>query len=426
MDTILTHQYQCHAFHDALPGGKGSGQLSVDVSGIRFNVGHVNGLLPLQGLTINLGGANNRIVFFTHPVTPEIALYTSDLSILKNTLLLAHSECGPQLKLAQNKRQSSWIIFGIIALIFLSLPILLFFQMNRLSNSIAKQIPASWETTLGQGVAAQYRIAHTLMPKEQSERLLKPLATPLLGALSNSPFKYEITIVNDGALNAFALPGGFLTINSGLILKAESAEELLGVMAHEISHVESRHGIRSIIGNAGIYLVVSTLLGDIQGMLATVSSAAPLLLSQQYSRQFETDADENGVKLLQQANINPAGLPTFFEKMILEEQKMLAKIENEDARSAYKKAITLLSTHPTSDERMAHLKKLIGSQRDEYINLEPEFKALQNAVKHFVTEAPLKAENKTQNDSPIKTANNTNSSADTTATPDTTVKGENP
>ena len=423
----MSDQYQCHAFNETLPNGKGAGQLSVETYGVKFSVGNINGLLPLERLSVSVGGANNRIVFITHPTKPEITLYTSDLSILKNTLLLAHSECSPQLKLAQHKRQSSWIIFGFVALIFLSLPVLLFLQMNRLSNAIAKQIPARWETALGQGVAAQYRITHTLMPKEQSDRLLKPLVTPLLAALSNSPFTYEISIVNDGDLNAFALPGGFLTINSGLILKAESAEELLGVMAHEISHVESRHGVRSIIGNAGVYLVVSTLLGDIQGMLATVSSAAPMLLSQQYSRQFETDADENAVKLLQQANINPEGLPTFFEKMILEEQKMLAKIENENARSAYKKAITLLSTHPTSDARMAHLKKLIANHRNDYTNLEPEFKALQHAVKQFVTDAPQKAVDNTKNDSAIKAKNNTSSSADaTTTTPDTTEKGENP
>jgi beta-barrel assembly-enhancing protease len=381
--------YQCHAFHEALPDGKASGQLNISAQGISFSVNNINGLLPLENLNISLGGASNRIVFIAHPNTPEITLYTSDLSILENSVLRAHPECIPQLHLARKKRQSSWAIFSAIVLFLISLPFIFFFQMDRLSGNIANQIPTQWETKLGQSVAAQFRMTHQLMPIELSESLIKPLATPLLTALSNSPFTYQFTIVNDGDLNAFALPGGFLTINSGLILKAESAEELLGVMAHEIGHVEARHGVRSIIGKAGIYLVASTLLGDIQGLLATISSAAPMLLSQQYSRQFETDADENAVILLQQAKINPEGLPIFFEKMILEEQKILANIENENARTAYKKAMTLLSTHPTSEARITHLKKLIASTHgDNYINLENEFKALQQAVKDFVSNLP--------------------------------------
>jgi predicted Zn-dependent protease len=229
------------------------------------------------------------------------------------------------------------------------------------------------------------------MPKEEVNTLLKPLTSPLLDALHNSPYKYDFTIVNDGNLNAFALPGGYVTINSGLILKAESAEELLGVLAHEISHVEERHGVRSIAGNAGLYLIASVVLGDVSGLLATVANAAPMLVSQTYSRSFESEADEKALKLMQRAKINPEGLPRFFEKMIAEEKAMLDKIENEKAKVAYKTAMTFLSTHPASEKRMERLRELIGDKKGEtnnYRNQSADFKALQEAVKKFIENSP--------------------------------------
>ncbi|RYD69037.1 MAG: hypothetical protein EOP53_27825, partial [Sphingobacteriales bacterium] len=111
--------------------------------------------------------------------------------------------------------------------------------------------------------------------------------------------------------------------------------------------------------------------------------------SQTYSRGFETEADENAVKLMKRANINPEGLPRFFEKMIAEEKAMFDKIENEQAKAAYKTAMTFLSTHPASEKRMTHLRELIGENKNtEYLDQDAQFKALQDAVKKFVEHAP--------------------------------------
>jgi predicted Zn-dependent protease len=285
-------------------------------------------------------------------------------------------------------------------------------KMDRLAGYAANQIPVEWETKLGESITAQYRITNNLMPKEEVSALVKPLTSPLINALNNSPYKYDFTIVNDGSLNAFALPGGFVTIHSGLILKAESAEELLGVLAHEINHVEKRHGLRSIAGNAGIYMLASVVFGDVSGLLALVANAAPMLMSQTYSRGFETEADENAVELMKRANINPEGLPRFFEKMIAEEKAMFDKIENEQAKAAYKTAMTFLSTHPASEKRMTHLRELIGNNSHvEYMNQDAEFKALKDAVKKFVENAPSAITSK-PSDAPVNDSSSSESSSE--------------
>jgi beta-barrel assembly-enhancing protease len=384
MDASSSSSYQCHAFHDSLPGGKASGRISLSQVGVHYQVGGLEGSLPFTQLQFTLGGAGNRLVFIKHPAMADLTLYTSDLSILKNPVVLAHPEAAPQINRARKQRHFAWGVLTGVGLLIIAIPVLLALNMEFFTGIAARQVPVSWETKLGESVSAQYRISHKLMPREESDVLLKPLVDPLVTALQKSPYQYQFTIVNDGTLNAFALPGGFVTIHSGLILKAESAEELLGVLAHEISHVEERHGVRSIVNNAGIYMLASAIFGDVSGLLATVSSAAPMLLSQQYSRRFETDADEKAAKLMGRAHINPEGLPRFFEKMIAEEKAMLDKIESEEARTAYKTAMVFLSTHPASEERMKHLRELTKDHEDNYLQLNKQFKALQEAVKTFV------------------------------------------
>ncbi|MFZ6767983.1 M48 family metallopeptidase [Undibacterium sp. Di26W] len=398
---LISSTYPCHAFHASLPGGRDTGELQLTQTGLSYQVASLVGTLPFARLELTLGGAANKLIFIKHLDKPDLVLYTSDLGILDNPILRAHPECSRQIGVARRKRAQGWGILLGLSLLLLALPLGLLWQMGSFSDYAARKIPVQWEEKLGAGVAAEQALENKHMPKAEAEVLLKPLTAPLLQSLQDSPYHYTIVIANDSSTNAFALPGGYVTINSGLILKAGSAEELLGVLAHEISHVEHRHGMRSIISNAGIYLVASAVFGDVSGLLATVGSAAPMLLSQQYSRQFETDADEKAVILLQRAHINPEGLPRFFERMIAEEKAAMEKIDNKQAREAYKKAIGLLSTHPASEKRLTNLRSLIGQSKGQYVNQEVAFRDLQEAVKKFVA-ASSEAEPKKPETTPEK------------------------
>ena len=161
-----TSGYQCHGFHDSLPGGKSSGFLTLDGPGLAYKVGELSGNLPFTHMKFALGGASNRLVFITHPQAPDLTLYTSDLSILKNPFLLAHPECAPQIGRAKQQRHENWLTFAAIAIVILAIPALLLWKMEYLSGYVAKQVPVTWETTLGESVAAQYRITHDLKGSE--------------------------------------------------------------------------------------------------------------------------------------------------------------------------------------------------------------------------------------------------------------------
>ncbi len=385
-DFTHTH-YDCMGFHTRLPKGKASGSMTINSAGIEFSIQEQRLRLPLDGLQVSLGGASNRLVYFEHPLLNGWSFYTSDRSVLKDAHLHRLPGVSKLLTGARNKHWLGWGLLATVATLIVAVPLLIVLRMDFFTGLIAKKIPVEWEQSLSKSAMAQYQFGKQLLDDKEAERLLKPLVDPLVNALDHSRYQYHFNIVNEGSLNAFALPGGQVVIHSELILRADSAEELLGVLAHEIQHVEQQHGLRNMIGASGIYLIASAVFGDASGLLAVLGSAAPLLLNQSYSRGFETDADVKGFALLQKAKINPSGLASFFEKMIDEEKKQMDKVLDKENQELAKQALQFLSTHPASEDRIKQLQQLAqeNAQHIEYQNLQAAFEELQTATKIFVT-----------------------------------------
>jgi len=382
-------KYTAHAFHDSLPKGRSSGSLELTPLGIRFSNEKQNITIPYARLKISLGGASKRLVFFAHPHFPDWSIYTSDLSITNDPILNSKTELAQQLANVQKKRFLNWsITLGVLAVIVM-IPIMLLISMDSITAIVAKRLPIEWEEEIGEESFQQYDIEHQLMEGEAFEKTLSNLTTQLIEK-ADKKYTFRIYISNDPSLNAFALPGGYIVLNSGLILAAESAEEVLGVLAHEINHVTQQHGIRNVIGSVGIYLTVQALLGDASGLIALFADAAPLLLNQKYSRHFESEADELGVELLTKANINPHGMVRFFERVLAEQKKQLEKLEDSgEMGKILVSTLGYLSSHPATEDRITEINKMIASKTVNYKSLNHEFEILQNLVRNFVSESEL-------------------------------------
>ncbi len=377
-------EYQAHAFHEGFAKGRASGVLAVSAQEMVFSSNEQSVRFPLQEARFELGGASDRLVFIRHPQYPDWTLYTSDRSILNNPTLHLDDSIQRQLRKARHTRRFNWSILLLVLVLAVGTPTLLLTQMDWVSGLVARQIPPSWETKLGQSVFAQYRVSHKLLETDPAQEALAQLTQPLLSSLDDPRYEYRIYISNDAGLNAFALPGGYIVLNAGLILEADSASELLGVLAHEITHVREQHGVRGLIQAAGNFAVIQALFGDVSGVLATVAGAAPLLLNQSYSRDFETEADVQGLDLLEKAGIDPRGLVTFFEKLIEQEKKRLAEIEDADTRDLVSGAMDFLSSHPATEKRIEALKERIKDSPQGYRNLDAEFAQLQALVAEFM------------------------------------------
>lgn len=138
------------------------------------------------------------------------------------------------------------------------------------------------------------------------------LVTRLSSGNLFSPNKFHIHVINNNEVNAFALPGNHIVVYSGLIYMCDNPEELIGVLAHEIAHLEKRHVIERMRTEGIITLLEGAVA---QGGGAAVASAVGELAGLAFSRDQENEADEVGFTFLINSNIRPNGMATLFRKM---------------------------------------------------------------------------------------------------------------
>ncbi|MFN7931771.1 MAG: M48 family metallopeptidase [Bryobacteraceae bacterium] len=191
---------------------------------------------------------------------------------------------------------------------------------------------------------------------------------------SDAKVPFTIKVIDSEEVNAFALPGGFFFVNSGLILRAESEAELAGVMAHEIAHVAARHGTRQatrgqFVNMASIPLIFWGGWAG-YGVRQAASVLVPLgFLS--FSRGFEEEADLLGLQYLYKTGYDPTAFVDFFEKLQSMEKKKpgtMAKV---------------FSTHPLTEDRIKNSQKNIEEilkSKPEYVVTTSEFDSVKSRL----------------------------------------------
>ncbi|SMF41026.1 M48 family metallopeptidase [Pseudobacteriovorax antillogorgiicola] len=314
---------------------------------------------PWSQTSIKIGGAADKLLFFTPKNIKEIeSIYTErNRLIVQQLKTIPAVEVQSFLKDLKMHRVSSLSILVTAMAVLLALVAFVWIGRDPIIDAVVDRVPYEWEQELGSRLVGITIPAQNLISSGPAIETLKPYIKRLQDVLPQPMNDVKIYIAKSSDINAFALPGGHVVFNEGLLRAASNIEEILGVAGHELAHVEKRHVLRGIVQAIGLYLVVDLIMGDMTGILAVISENSQLLLQSGFSREQESQADEVGFNLLVAANINPQGLVSFFQ-IIEETQKKQNEMLGDLA-----KPLSFLSTHPATDERINAIKDRIREEK---------------------------------------------------------------
>ena len=315
---------------------QGGLDIDVDDKRARFwpfhDLRQTQGWLPGEQLRIEVGSEPVQAIIINEPGLPE-----------------AIRERGGEIDRSIRGRTRTAKVLGTLVAIIVGAGALYYWLAPIIADRVAMKVPVSWEVSLGE--SAEARLAPLDRQCTDSAGLagLRAMMDRLTSAQPASEYKFRIVALRDSSVNAFAAPGGLIAVNEGLLREARSPEEVAGVLAHEIQHINRRHSTRGILREVPLRLALKALVGG--SGIEMAADAATTLGAFSYRRDDESEADREGLNLLRAARVNAAPAADFIER--LEDGSRTSGLER------------YLSTHPASGERAAELRRLAAAQGGE-------------------------------------------------------------
>ena len=216
-----------------------------------------------------------------------------------------------------------------------------------IASAATPYVPTTWEESLGRKIVEQLAPETQQCRDPNRLRKIDEVVQTLAATHPSSPYRITLSVVDNPGINAFAAPGGQLVILRGLLEQTTSAEQLAGVLAHELQHVYLRHSTRAILEQTAGTLLLTAVSGDLSGGLAWGLQGAQTMGSLHYSRTHEEEADIEGLRMMQAAHLDPAAVIAFYGTLQKSEQDHAGPPD-------------FLSTHPDMGRRLATLLALAG------------------------------------------------------------------
>ena len=302
--------------------------------------------INLAEVNVSVGGFEHSTLFINWQHADGTAYSIQPASAHDTTQLLA--QAPPILKLQfpawHQRRRSIKLVWGTLttlAVVVLLSVFLIWWQYDAVVSWVANQVSIKNEVALGDSVLQQLEADGDIIKTGLAVNTVKKIGTRLT---KGSKYNYRWFIQKNKSVNAFALPGGIIVINSALIEKTDNADELAAVIAHEVQHVEQRHALKGMIKSLGWAVGLMAVLGDVSAATAVIAHQVGVMY---FSRDIESEADKLGYQALLRAHIKPDGMVSFFQKL-----------EHEQG----KQAPEWISSHPDTANRIAAIQTLIKEQ----------------------------------------------------------------
>jgi Zn-dependent protease with chaperone function len=237
-----------------------------------------------------------------------------------------------------NKHRGSTLLKLLLFFVALGL-LFYFFALPRLAASMVNKVPVSYEKQLGEQLYQSMR--GTFQVDEAKTAYINSFFDELK---IPSAYNIQITVVKSDVVNAFAMPGGRIVVYDKILEGMQSYEELAALLAHEFTHVEKRHSLRSMLRQVSSQVFFTLLMGDVSVVGGVLLQNANDLKQLSYSRELETESDEHGAQLLADRNISCNGFVRLFQLL----KKEMGSIQPNE----------WLSSHPDLENRINHIQEL--------------------------------------------------------------------
>ncbi len=318
----LTHDFPGGVFSDQIEGGRAGATISLS-SGAIVAVTPEGQLfrVPFAGCQLERGGSSDRM-WFCRPPDRSLTIFSEAPGFFDALAVAARRELGPELdrlrveQSAQSRRGLGLWLAALCVLAIVGLGG--YFGLKRAGRASIAMLPHSVDAQLGELALDNMSLGG---PVVQDAVLTQAVAEIVkrLAKTGTDGFKLKVKVVDASTVNAFALPGGFIVVYTGLLRAAESPEQVAGVLAHEISHVTRRHGMQRIAQSVGVIACIQLLLGDVSGLAAVAVEVLREGTINSYGRDDEHQADMDGVHRLARTGIDPRALAGFFKVLQKEE-----------------------------------------------------------------------------------------------------------
>jgi predicted Zn-dependent protease len=214
------------------------------------------------------------------------------------------------------------------------------------------EVSQDQEVAIGEQNAQEINASLPIVTDPYITAYINELGDTIASRTSRADLKWHFYVVNSHQVNAFALPGGFVYVNRGLIESTDRADELAGVLGHEIGHVIQRHSVKQIQNQQKVGVVAQlactlTNLCDSQLGQVAVNVGGNAVIAR-HSRADELQADSEAVENVLKVNVDPEGIPALFEVLIAQRQRNPSIVEG------------WFSTHPLEESRIQHARGLIA------------------------------------------------------------------
>ena len=225
------------------------------------------------------------------------------------------------------------VYLGLIAAFFVGG----YFTLHYSAPLIADLIPYEWEQKIGAFAFENYQLGKKTVTDKTATDAVNTIVKRI-DQFDGANIEYQVAVVDADMINAFAFPGGYVVVTTGLIESADNPEQVAGVLAHELTHVLQRHSMRKLVRQAGMGVLVGIVFGDVSALSQLIELSSQLD-SLSFDRSQERSADDGAIEIMNAAGLSPRNLAAFFEKI----QKADVVTGNIPA---------LFQTHPLTDERI--------------------------------------------------------------------------